>query len=173
MTRAERIAWAIADRLPGLDPAAMAAHPAFREAVAAALTVADEPAVVERVAAMGGLAGARNPHAVVVARLRQIPRHATTRAEIEVERGAERAADTPATRALKAAAERGAVFRIHVERGVMSREEALRELDWQCRADPDSLGVALQAFEGDGIERREHLGDDAAWAGTATGVQLL
>ena len=52
-------------------------------------------------------------------------------------------------------------------------EEALRELDWQCRADPDSLGVALQAFEGDGIERREHLGDDAAWAGTATGVQLL
>lgn len=147
MTRAERLAWAIADRLPGLDPAAMAEHRAFREAVVAALAVADEQAVVEQVAAMGDLDGARNPHAVVVARLRQIPRHAAARSEVEVARAAERAADAPATRALREAAERGAVLRAHVRRGVMTRAEALAQIDWEFRSSAERTEAALAAFE--------------------------
>jgi hypothetical protein len=148
VTPARSLAWRIADALPGLDAAAMGAHPAFRSASAAALAVLDEGAVVERVAGMGGLAGARNPHAVIVSRLRAIPIHEQDRCGVDVERQAVAAIDSPRARQLRAAAVRGAVLRAHVERGVLEREEALCQLDWECRRDVDALDVALAAFDG-------------------------
>lgn len=149
MTAAQRIAYALAEQLAGvLDAPAMAAHRAFRDAVDAALAVLDEGAVVERVLAQGGLGGARNPHAVVVARLRSIPAHVQDRCEAAVEREAAAAIDGPRSRALRAAAERGGALRAHVRRGAMTLEEALGQLDWECRRDVDALGVALAAFEG-------------------------
>jgi hypothetical protein len=147
VSAAERIAVALADRLGGLDAAAMAAHRAFREAVDGALAVLGETAIVEAVLAMGSLAGARNPHSVVVSRIRALPAHARLRAEVEVEREAIHALDTPRARAVRAAADRGAVLRVQVGRGAMTRQEALHALQWECK-EAEQLGVALAAFDG-------------------------
>lgn len=147
MTSARSLAWRIADALPGLDAAAMGAHVAFRRAAAAALAVMDEGAIVAEVAGMGGLAGARNPHAVVVCRLRAIPTHVQDRCEVDLERQATTALDSPRARALRAAATRGAVLRAHVARRAMTREEVLVALAGELR-DAELLDVALAAFEG-------------------------
>jgi hypothetical protein len=147
VTVAERVAWSLAEHFPALNAAAMSAHPAFRQAVDGALAGASEAAVVEQVVAQGGLAGARNPHAVLVARLRQLPTHAQDRREVEVERQASAALDGPRARALRAAADRGAVLRAQVERGAMSRQEALDALEWECK-DAEVLAVGLAGFAG-------------------------
>lgn len=148
MTGAERVAWALAERLDGLDPAAMGAHPAFIQAIAAALGVGDEASVVDQVVAQGGLAGARNPHAVVVGRLRSLPGLARTHSAVEVEIAAERALDAPEARRLRAAADQGALLGLQVRRGALTREEALGQIDWDCRSSAELLGVALAGFEG-------------------------
>ena len=146
MTACRSLAWRLADCLPGLDAPAMGRHPVFREAAAAALAVLDEGSIVERVVAQGGLAGARNVHAVVVARLRAIPVHVQDRYEAAVEREAVVALNSPRARALRAAAERGVLLRAHVERGSMTRQEALDALEWECK-DGELLDVGLAAFE--------------------------
>ena len=119
MTRAERIAFALGERFPELDAAAMSEHPAFLQAVAAALTIADERAIVEQVAALGGLAGARNVHAVIVGRLRELPQLAEDRRRLADE-------ESEARRwvAVDRAAKRGETLRALVERGDIFADEA-------------------------------------------------
>ena len=119
MTRAERVARALAERFPELDASAMARHPAFANAVSAALTVADEWAIVEQIAAMGGLAGARNPHAVVVARLRELPTIAADRGRFAAEDAEERR-----WAAVDRAAKRGESLRRLVDAGTIFADEA-------------------------------------------------
>lgn len=142
MTRAERLAYALAARLDGLDAAAMAAHPAFRKAVAAALAVADELAVVEQVAALGGLAGARNPHAVVVSRLRELPQLAEDR-----RRMADEQAEARRWAAVDRAARRGETLRALVQRGDLFADEAERLVASEF-ADGDLRGIAETALAG-------------------------
>lgn len=149
MTPAVRIAFALAEHWPELDAAAMARHAAFIRAVTGALTIADEWAVVDQIVAQGDLAGARNPHAVIVGRLRQLPGHAATRSAVDVERAAERALDGPEARRLRAAANRGALLRVQVERGALTREDALVQIDWEHRSSAELLEAALAAFDGD------------------------
>lgn len=142
MTRAERIAYALAARLDGLDAAAMAAHPAFTKALAAALAVADERSVVEQVVALGGLAGARNAHAVVVSRLRELPALDADRRRLTDE-----AAEVSRWAAVNRAAKRGETLRAQVERGDIFPDEAVhilaREFD-----DADLRGLAAAALAG-------------------------
>ena len=146
MTPAERVAWALAEQLDGLDGAAMSVHPAFVRAVDQALAVVGEAAVVDGVVRQGGLAGARNPHAVVVARLRKLPSLAGERQRMADARAIRRGLDAPELRAAQAAAERGIVLGAHVERALLSRQEALATIDTEFRG--GLLAVALDAFEG-------------------------
>ncbi|MDA8310265.1 MAG: hypothetical protein M0Z46_06570 [Actinomycetota bacterium] len=148
MTGAERVAFALAERFPELDAAAMSEHPAFGQTLAAALAVTDERAIVEQVIAQGGLAGARNPQSVVVGRLRRLPGLARTRSAVDVEIAAERALDAPEARMLRDAANRGALLGLQVRRGALSREDALVQLDWDFRGSAEQLGAALAAFDG-------------------------
>ena len=119
MTAAEAIARALAERFPELDAAAMARHPAFAKAVTAALAVADERSVVEQVVALGGLAGARNPHAVVVSRLREVPA-----LDADRRRMADEDAEARRWAAVDRAARRGETLRALVERGDIFGDEA-------------------------------------------------
>ena len=74
MKPVERIAVALAERFPNINPALLSSAPAFAQALDQALAVADEAAVIEQIVALGGLAGARNPYGVIVARVRRLPR---------------------------------------------------------------------------------------------------
>ena len=142
MTRSEAVARALAERFPELDAAAMGRHPAFAKAVTAALAVADELAVVEQVAALGGLAGARNAHAVVVSRLRELPALDADRRRLTDE-----AAEVSRWAAVNRAAKRGETLRAQVERGDIFPDEAVhilaREFD-----DADLRGLAAAALAG-------------------------
>lgn len=144
MTAVERVAFALAQRFPELDAVAMAAHLAFVKALAAALTIADEASVVEQVVAMGSLFGARNAHAVVVARLRALPRLAEDRRRIV-------AALTESARwvAVDRAARRGENLRQLVERGDLFPDEAERMVASEF-ADDDLRGIATAALTGAG-----------------------
>jgi hypothetical protein len=123
VSEAERIAWAVADQLDGLDAAAMGRHPAFQRAVEDALRVVDERGIVEAIVAQGPLAGARNPHAVVVARLRQLPALAAERARV-VDVRAEDARWQAVDRAVK----RAQTLRGLVDAGTIYADEAARWL---------------------------------------------
>lgn len=142
MTAAERIAWALADQLGGLDAAAMAARPPFVRAVAAALAVADEAAIVEQVVGMGTLAGARNRHAVVVDRLRAIPSLVAARRQVADER-----AEAARWCQVDRAARRGESLRALVDRGDLFGDEAQGMLRREFE-DDDLLGIGLAALAG-------------------------
>lgn len=141
MTAAERIALALAERFDGLEVPAMAHHSAFRQAVDGALAVLDEETVVARVVAQGPLTGARNPHAVIVARLRQLPalegdRHRLMDDHEEARRWA----------AVDRAARRGETLRALVERGELYPDEAAGMLAREF--DDDLRGMAAAALIG-------------------------
>ena len=142
MTAVERVAFALAQRFPELDAVAMAAHLAFVKALAAALTIADEASVVEQVVAMGSLFGARNAHAVVVARLRALPRLAEDRRRI-----ADEAAEAARWRQVDRAAERGEILRALVDRGDLFPDEAERMVASEF-ADDDLRGIAMAPLAG-------------------------
>ena len=142
MRAAERVAFAIADRLGGLDAAAMARHSAFVRAVAAALSGADEESVVEQVVALGGLADARNPHAVVVSRLRELPRLGEDR-----RRMADEVAEAARWAAVDWAVRWGEGHRALVERGDLYPDEVERMLASEF-TDDDLRGIAAAALAG-------------------------
>ena len=144
MTAAERVAHAFAQRFPELDAVAMAAHLAFVKALAAALAVADEDAIVAQVVAQGGLAGARNAHAVVVSRLRELPRLAEDRRRI-----ADELAESARWVAVDRAARRGENLRQLVERGDLFVDEA-EDLVADEFDDADLRGIATAALTGAG-----------------------
>ncbi|MDA8314738.1 MAG: hypothetical protein M0010_06125 [Actinomycetota bacterium] len=123
MTAAERVAWALASRLPGLNAAAMSEHVAFVRALHAALAIADEQSIVAQVVALGGLQAARNPGAVVVARLRQLPALAAKGKRI-----ADEATEVARWRRVDAAARRGETLRELVAAGTIYPDEATRML---------------------------------------------
>ncbi len=120
----------------------MARHPTFVRAVAAALAVADEESVVEQVVALGGLAGARKPHAVIVARLRELPAIAADR-----RRMAEDEAEAARWAAVDRAVKRGETLRALVERGDIYADEA-RSMLAQDFADDGLRAIAAAALGG-------------------------
>lgn len=150
MTRYEHAAVALADRFPGVDPVLLVRSGAFRAALDTALAVATEATLLDALGRQGTIAGARSPEGVVIGRLRTIPGLVADRTrlvdEARVERAAEASLDGPRARALREAADRGAVLRLHVERGVLDRQEALATLDWEMR-DDELLAVGLASFE--------------------------
>jgi hypothetical protein len=142
MTVASRIAFALARRFPELNAAAMVRHPAFRQAIAGALAVADEESVVEQVVALGGLAGATNPHAVVVSRIRGLPALVEDR-----RRMAGDAAEAARWAAVDRAVRRGETLRALVERGDIYADEA-RSMLAQDFADDGLRAIAAAALGG-------------------------
>lgn len=143
MTAAERIAWALADRLGGLDAAAMARHRAFQNAVDAALAVIDEAVIVEAVVRQGGLAGAQNPHAVIVSRLRELPSLVADRRRL-----ADEVAEAARWRQVARAARRGENLRTLVARGDLYLDEAAGQLAREFAADDDLRATAAAALTG-------------------------
>ena len=121
----------------------MARHPAFANAVSAALTVADEWAIVEQIVGMGGLAGARNVHAVVVGRLRELPQLAEDR-----RRMADEDAEARRWAAVDRAVRRGETLRRLVEREALFLDEAARMISDEL-PDDDLRAIALAALSGD------------------------
>ena len=142
MTPAGRVAWALAEQLGELDPAAMGRHPAFREAAAVALAVVDEAALVEQVVRQGGLAGSRNAHAVIVGRLRQLPSLAAERRQVADDR-----AESARWRRVDAAARRGETLRALVDAGSIFADEAMSMLASEF-GDDDLRGIASAALTG-------------------------
>jgi hypothetical protein len=138
------IAVALGVAFPQLNVRAMAARPPFVAAVDDALAAVggDADAVVAFVVARGTLAGAQNPHAVVVARLREL-------VAIERKRRAlvDEAAEARRWAALDRAARRGETLRALVDRGDIFADEAsgmlAREFD-----DDDLRGIAAAALAG-------------------------
>lgn len=142
MTAAERVALALAEHFGGLDVAAMACHSAFRQAVDGALAVLGEETAVARVVAQGSLTGARNPHAVIVARLRQLPAlEGDRRRLMDDHEEARRWA------AVDRAARRGETLRALVERGDLFEDEAGAMLSREFE-DDDLRGLAAAALIG-------------------------
>ena len=142
MTPFERVAFALVDKLGGLDAAAMARHPAFVRALAAALAVGDEASVIAQVVAQGGLAHARNPHAVVVRRLSALPGLTADRRRI-----ADELAESARWRQVDRAAGRGETLRALVERGDLFADEAERMVADEF-ADADLRGIAMAPLAG-------------------------
>ena len=142
MTAVERIAHRLGEYFAALEVPAMARHSAFRQAVEGALAVLAEEAVVARVVAQGPLTGARNPHAVIVARLRQLPAlEAGRRRLMDENEEARRWA------AVDRAARRGETLRALVERGDLFADEAGAMLSREFE-DDDLRGLAAAALAG-------------------------
>ena len=144
MTAALRIAVALGAAFPELDVRAMAHRPPFIAAVGDALTALDGDAdtVVAFVVNRGTLAGARNPHGVVVARLRELVAvERDRRAVVDEREEARRWA------ALDRAAQRGETLRALVDRGDLYPDEAASMLTSEL-ADDDLRATALAALEG-------------------------
>ena len=131
---------ALAEQLGGLDVQAMAARRPFVIAVEQALAVATEAEVVAQVVGMGSLAGSRNPHAVVVSRLQQVPTLAAMRARAAAEASAQARRD-----AIARAARHGA--RLARVDG-LDAENAAGMLRDAYAADSEALAAALGALEG-------------------------
>jgi hypothetical protein len=119
----------------------MARHRAYREAARAALdALGDADAVIAELVALGGLRGAVNPHAVVVARLAAIPTDARERARLAADAAAG-ARHEAIARAERHARRLAGVEGIEAE----DAEEILRDA---YQEEPDALAAALAAFEG-------------------------
>lgn len=127
----------------GLDPLRVGRPEVFEAAISEALALMPAPAVIDEVAAMGGLSGARDPWGVVLSRLRRIPELARRRAEtVEADAEARR------WRQVDRAASRGETLRALVDRGDLSRTEALEQLGADFSNDVDLLGIARAALTG-------------------------
>ena len=140
MNRAERVAFAITERFDEIDAVAMAAHPAFQKALADALDVLDEAGVVAEVVAGGTLAHARNPHAVIVFRLRRLPELVANRDRLTGEVAEERR-----WAEVDAAVRRGETLRALVDRGALFPDEAQETLRREL-ADEELRAIALAAL---------------------------
>jgi len=144
VTPAERIATALAERFDVLDAPAMVRVRAFRAGATAALAAAGSvEAVVREVASLGELSGARDPHRVIVARLRQVPALVADRTRLGDE-----LAESRRWAALDMAARRGETLRALVDRGALFANEAADTLRREL-ADDDLRAVALAVLEGD------------------------
>lgn len=143
MSELERLAAALAERFPQLDAPAMCHVPAFVSAAAAALrAVGSVEGVVREVGALGDLEGARRPHAVITARLRQVPALLADRARL-LDEGAE----SKRWALVDRAAQRGESLRALVDAGQLYGDEAADMLRREL-ADPGLLGIAVAALEG-------------------------
>ena len=144
MTATLRIAVALGAAFPELDVRAMAHRPPFIAAVGDAVTALDGDAdtVVAFVVNRGTLAGARNPHGVVVARLRELVAvERDRRAVVDEREEARRWA------AVDRAARRGETLRALVERGDLFADEAGAMLSREFE-DDDLRGIAAAALSG-------------------------
>ena len=142
MTSAERVASLLGEHFAELDPASLARHRAFRRAVGAALDLVPVEVVVAQVIALGCLKGARNSHAVIVHRLRQLPDIASDRARL-----ADELSEKRRWVAVSAAAHRGETLRALVDGGALFPDEA-GELLRRELPDDDLLAIAQAALEG-------------------------
>lgn len=141
MSPVEYLAVKLAEHFPGIDAAVLARRSSFREAVAAAFEVAPSEVVLAEVVKLGSLTGARNPYAVLIFRLRELPAALIdcTRLSDEVDEGRRWAA-------VDRAAHRGETLRELVDRGELFPDEAVsavaREFD-----DADLRGIAAVALQ--------------------------
>ena len=119
--RSDLLARALGKRFAVLDVIAMRRVQAFRVAADKACRVlGDVGAVVAAVGAYGELAGCRNPHAVIVARLRWIVEDAAERGRL-----ADEADEATRWAAVDRAARRGESLRALVDRGELFVDEAV------------------------------------------------
>lgn len=115
-----------------LDPLRIGRPEAFEAAIIAALALMPAPALIDEVAAMGGLGGARQPWGVVLARLRRI-------AELAGEK-----AVSAEGQAAEAARSWGARLGAMVRAGSLHMDGAASEL--ASETDPVLRRAALDAF---------------------------
>jgi hypothetical protein len=143
VTAVEQVAQALAARFAILDAPAMLRVPTFRAAAADALHAAGSvDRVVDEVGALGALTGARWPHRLLVARLRQVPELLADRARLAAE-----AAEVARWAAVDRAVHRGASLRVLVDRGDLFAGEAATVLRSEL-PDDDLRAVALAALTG-------------------------
>ena len=127
----------------GLDPSRIGRPDVFAAVVAEAVAVLGAPgAVLDEVAALGPLRGARDGWAVLLGRLRRIPADHAERQQV----GAERA-EADRWAAVDRAARRGETLRALVARGLMFADEAAEQVAAEYR-DPELHAIALAALDG-------------------------
>jgi len=142
MTR-DDLAYALERRWPVLNGPAMLRAGPFREAADHALAMFGTVAqVVEAVAIYGELRGARNPGAVIVARLGWAVADAETRQQWRTDESEARR-----WRCVETVAQRGETLRALVDRGELFPDEALDILTSEF-ADLDLRVIGVAALEG-------------------------
>lgn len=127
----------------GLDPSRIGRPDVFADAVADAVAVLGSPgAVLDEVAALGPLRGARDGWAVLLGRLRRIPADHAERRQV-----AEYRAEAARWRAVDRAAKRGETLRVLIAQQAMFDDEARDQVAVEF-ADPDLRAIALAALDG-------------------------
>jgi hypothetical protein len=137
------LAIALAQAFPEVDAQRLARARAFRAGVDAALQVMGEQDLVAEVVAAGPLRGALNPYGVVIVRVRQVPELVAERARLREDQ-----AEAARWRQVDRAAKRGETLRALVERGDLTRDEALEQVGADFRDDTDLLALARAAVTG-------------------------
>jgi hypothetical protein len=141
--RSDLLARALGKRFPVLDVIAMRRVQAFRVAADEACRVlGGVGAVVAAVGAYGELAGCRNPHAVLVSRLRWIVEDAAERRRL-----ADEADEAARWAQVDRAAKRGETLRALVDRGELFVDEAVGMIAHEV-PDEELRCYAMAALEG-------------------------
>lgn len=127
----------------GLDPSRVGRPDVFARAIAEAVGVLGSPAaVVDEVAALGPLRGARDGWAVLLGRLRRIPADHAARRQV-----AEDTAEASRWKAVDRAVRRGETLRALVARGDLFDDEAASAVAAEF-TDDELRGIALAALTG-------------------------
>lgn len=143
--RSDLLARALGERFPVLNVIAMRRVQAFRVAADEACRVlGDVGAVVAAVATYGELAGCRNPHAVLVSRLRWLVDDAAERGRL-----ADEAHEAARWAAVDRAAKRGKTLRALVNRGELFADEAAGMIAREI-PEEDLQALAMAALGGNG-----------------------
>jgi hypothetical protein len=144
---AEHVLAQLAQRF-GLDCSRIGRPDVFTGAIASALVLMPASVVVDEVAALGSRVRTdRDPSGwgVVLARLRRLPEVCQARAQVLDEQ-----AEAKRWRSVDMAAKRGETLRALVERGDLTRPEALEQLGADFSDDADLAAIAAAAVTGGG-----------------------
>ncbi len=125
-----------------VSPALLTRARAFKEAVDAALLIVTAEQLVAEVVAMGPLTGARNPVAVLIARVRAIPENHSLDAQVATDQ-----AEASFFRRQGSAGSRGQTVGDLVKDGTLELDEAERLLSLEF-PDESLLAVALDGLRG-------------------------
>lgn len=143
MNSAQRVAVLLAQHFPPLDAGLLASRAAFRAALVDVLRFMGEDAAVAEIVALGPLAGARSPCAVLISRLRDLPGLVGERTRLVDE-----AEEAQRWRRLGVAARRGETLRALVESGDVFDDEAIGMVEREFGDDAEVWAVADAALRG-------------------------